>query len=114
MPTNQEPKTPLFELGRIVATRGVAATMENDPKFRDICLRATLRHCTGDFGCTPEEDCTANLADLRDGCLQHGGGRILSRYHPDTDREFYDGDVFIQTLCEAGEIYTCIMYPDEY
>ena len=59
-------KEPLFDMGRLVATRAVAVTMDEDPQFRKRIDAAVLRHISGDFGAIPAEDVTANLEDLKD------------------------------------------------
>lgn len=113
-----ELKEPLFDMGRLVATRAVAVTMDEDPQFRKRIDAAVLRHISGDFGAIPAEDVTANLEDLAAGCLKNGGGRVMSRYHtdgtPDTNGEHRDGDVYIITNNENGTIYTCVLYCNEY
>lgn len=111
-------KEPLFDGGRIVATRAVAERMNEDAKFVQLCNVALLRHICGDFGAIPEEDTAANLAELEAGCLENGGGRVLSRYHtdgtPESVADFLDGDIYIITNNEAGTVYTCLMYCGEY
>lgn len=111
-------KTPLFDLGRVVATRGLSNDMERDEALRNHVLKCITRHACGDFGMMPEEDVEANLQDLNAGVLETGGGRILSRYHTDgTEESVYehlDGDIYVQTLNEEGTVYTCAMYCNEY
>lgn len=110
--------SPLFPLGQIVVTSGVNFRMKDNADFKDVCMKSILRHSTGDFGVISENDTEANMMELQEGCLKHGGGRVLSRYHtdghPDDDDTFYEGDIFIQTYNEQGTVYTVIMLTDEY
>jgi len=61
---------PLFPLGRVCLTAGVAA-LELDPEE---IFRLLHRHHCGDWGNLDDEDKAANDLDLRE------GGRLLSRY----------------------------------
>lgn len=110
--------SPLFALGQLVATSTVNFRMKNNADFQTKCLNAVQRHITGDFGVITESDIESNLQELQEGCLVHGGGRVLSRYHTDEhtddDHTFYDGDIYIQTWNEQGTVYTLIMMTDEY
>lgn len=111
-------KEPLFDMGRVVATRPVSERMEEDKNFEQTVMKCLLRHATGDFGVTPEEDKRANMEELNSGVLEHGGGRILSRYHTDGTTEaeegFREGDIYIQTMKEGETLYTCVLYCEEY
>jgi len=98
---------PLFELGRIVATRPVSLQMDKDESFRKFVFSCLIRHANGDFGVIPEEDVHANLDELIEGVLEEGGGRVLSRYQTDPE------DIYIQTMNENGDVYTCVMYCKE-
>lgn len=111
-------KEPLFDIGRVIATKTVSERMEHDKDFEQVILENIFRHSTGDFGAIQEIDRNSNIEDLKSGVLEHGGGRILSRYHtngvPDTIKDFKEDDIYIQTLREVDTIYTCVMYCNEY
>jgi hypothetical protein len=98
--SNREPQwVPLFELGRIIATRGAIETMER----RGIDYNALLaRHVTGDWGDLVEEDKHEN-----DYAVKHGQ-RIHSAYGTmnDPDR--------LWIITESDRHATTILLPDEY
>ncbi|MFO0849923.1 MAG: hypothetical protein U0871_15415 [Gemmataceae bacterium] len=87
----------LFPLGHIVATPGVADTL--DPA--DVA-GALGRHAAGDWGDVDEHDWEANA-----NAVEHGG-RILSVYHADTNGERF------WVITEADRLTTTVLFPSEY
>jgi hypothetical protein len=88
---------PRFSLGRIVATPGALATME-DQGISPSSLLA--RHVAGDWGNVPPEDAAENELSVR------AGFRILSSYG--------EGDARLWLVSEADRSSTTILRPDEY
>ena len=94
--TLQKP-SPLFRLGRIVATRRVLAHLERHGVVADPFLR---RHVTGDWGDVPAEDAKSNQL-----AVQHGA-RILSSYEVAGERMWL--------ITEADRSVTTLLFPSEY
>ena len=87
---------PLFSLGKLVVTRGVA-----DGEFAlDELLNLVHRHVTGDFGIIDEEDHQENLLSIREGF------RIMSAY--------IINDTKLWVITEADRRSTTILLPEEY
>jgi hypothetical protein len=97
--SNPEPRgVPLFELGRIIATRGAIETMER----RGIDYNALLvRHVTGDWGDLAEED-HENEHAVKHGRLIHSAYGTQD----DPDR--------LWIITESDRHATTILLPDEY
>lgn len=95
-----------FELGRIVATRGVANRMEADPAFHEFCLVSLARHHNGDWGELVPEDWDAN-----DSAIESGDERLLSAY---IYRAEGKADEKIWIITEWDRSATTILYPHEY
>lgn len=89
-----------FELGQIVATRGVAIWATQDPSRSDHLNSMLSRHASGDWGEVCEEDKQANEYALRD------GSRLLSAYT-------VDGTKF-WIITEWDRSVTTVLFPDEY
>jgi len=87
---------PLFPLGRVCMTAGVAA-LELDPEE---IFRLVRRHHCGDWGDLADDDKRANDLDLKE------GGRLLSRY--DTGA----GSFYVIT--EWDRSVTTVMLREEY
>ena len=95
--TPQRPRgEPLFQIGRLVATRGAVDTLTEDEMFT-----ALNRHVRGDWGDVCEEDQAANDDALREEL------RLLSSYHTIDDVKFW-------ILTEADRSATTILLPSEY
>lgn len=88
---------PLFQLGRIVATRGVLKHLEHHGIQADPYLR---RHMRGDWGDVPPQDALANEQAAKE------GSRILSSY------EVAGRKVWLIT--EADRSVTTLLFPSEY
>lgn len=97
--TNElQEKQPLFSLGKVVATPGALAALEEagqDPKeFLD-------RHVTGDWGVVPEEDKQENDWSVENGF------RILSSYLTNKGVKFW-------IITEHDRSVTTLLLPMEY
>lgn len=92
------PSTPRFRLGRIVATPGALAALEEAGQSADELLR---RHVSGDRGCIDAEDQEANEA-----ALEHGA-RLLSAYLLRTGVKCW-------IITEADRSVTTILLPEDY
>lgn len=64
-----------FELGQLVATRGVANLMSDDPVFSDFTRRSLRRFISGDWG----EMCESDKQQNED-ALKHHDNRIFAAY----------------------------------
>jgi hypothetical protein len=98
--SNREPQlVPLFDLGRLIATKGALETMER----RGIDYHALLvRHVTGDWGDRVEEDKHEN-----EYAVKHGQ-RIHSAYGTPNDPDQ------LWIITEPDRHATTILTPDEY
>lgn len=91
---------PLFPLGQVVMTAGVAALLRTDdyfPRLLDHCLK---RHASGDWGNVPKDDKDENDLSVEQGF------RILSSYMLGTEK--------IWIITEADRSSTTVLFPDEY
>ena len=94
-----------MEYGQIVATAGVAASMEEDARFRKELAEAFARYIKKDWGDLDEEDWKLNDESLRSGC------RILAAYNTS------QGKIWIITEAEDDEGHrsaTTFLFPHEY
>ena len=87
---------PLFPIGKLVMTRGVAA----EEFTMDELLNLIRRHVTGDFGEINEADRQENLLSIREGF------RIMSAY------TIHDTKLWVIT--EKDRSATTILLPEEY
>lgn len=92
--------TAKFPLGQVVATRGVAARMEETPAFRTFVACCLARHHEGDWGTMCPEDQELNEQALKD------GDRLMSSYGDEPDK--------IWIITEADRSVTTALFPDEY
>jgi len=95
---NSLPTIPLFPAGRLVATPGALALLEQVNKSP---LEFLSRHLRGDWGDLCPEDKTENELSLQ--C----GFRLLSSYHV-TDTET------LWVITEADRSVTTLLLPGEY
>ena len=86
-------KTPLFSLGQIVRTPGIA-------KFEGRLQNLLIRHQTGDWGDVSNGDKEINNSAVKN------GDRILSAYSLDGEK--------IWIITEWDRSSTCILLPSEY
>jgi hypothetical protein len=87
-----------FELGRLVATPGALAALEEAGESAATYL---ARHATGDYGDLTYGDIRAN-----ESAVKHGD-RILSAYHLKTGVKIY-------VITEADRSSTCVLLPSDY
>lgn len=90
-----------FELGRLVATRGVADMMEKNPQFSKDVTVAFVKYQKCDWGITCEED-----AEMNNEAVKNGNDRILAVYQTS------EGEIWIIT--EWDRSCTTILFPSEY
>ena len=94
----------LFELGQVVATRGVMEATTHE--YRMECLG---RHIRGDWGAVDPEDRKTNFD-----ALTHGN-RILSAYPLDPEKPCKGfGDNTLWIITEADRSSTTFLLPSEY
>jgi hypothetical protein len=95
---NSLPTIPLFSSGRLVATPGALALLEQVNRSP---LEFLSRHLRGDWGDLCQEDKAENELSLK------YGFRLLSSYHL-TDTEM------IWIITEADRSVTTLLLPEEY
>ncbi len=94
----QTKRTPLFDLGQLVATPGALAALE---KAGQNAMDFLSRHVTGNWGELSEEDRTENQFSLEKGF------RLLSSYKTNAGETVW-------VITEADRALTTILLPDEY
>jgi hypothetical protein len=95
---DSQPKTPLFELGRLLTTPGAKAALDEYPGLAEEFLSL---HVTGDWGTLcPEDEVANNLAVLN-------GERILSIYYTPSVVKLY-------LITEWDRSATTFLLPEEY
>ena len=87
---------PLFEIGRLVMTQGVAA-LDLD---MSTLLELVHRHAAGDFGTICDEDRFANIAAVENGL------RVIAAYQL--------GQTKLWIITEADRSSTTILLPEDY
>ena len=92
-----------FRLGRLMMTKGISDTIENNPDFSAIISSALYRHSNCDWGDMSAEDKAANNDAIK------SGERILSSYKTGCADH---GKIWIIT--EADRSVTTILFPEEY
>lgn len=90
-----------FNLGQVVATRGIDNEIQKNGEFAKFVAKSFIRHCNGDWGDLCKEDKAMN-----DSALKNGDDRLLSRY------EFNGEPIYIIT--EWDRSVTTILFADEY
>jgi hypothetical protein len=90
--------TPLFDLGRVVATPGALALLVSAGENPANLLE---RHASGDWGEVPPEDARENERSLK------YGFRILSSYPVGAGERVW-------VITEADRSSTCLLLPSEY
>ena len=91
-----------FDLGMLVATRGVDEKCKEDMAFAIFCYDCVLRHQTGDWGDLCDED-----KEINELALKTGEDRLFSKYD-------YDADTSIYIITEWDRSVTTVLFPDEY
>lgn len=92
--------TPLFALGRVVATPGAFALATSSDANLAALHVLLSRHHAGDWGTVDASDWRANDAAVRD------GDRLLSAYVLDGER--------VWIITEADRSATTVLLPEEY
>jgi hypothetical protein len=96
--------TPLFKLGRVVATTGALGQTGHEQR-----LIYLGRHLSGDFGCICPEDVQTNRDAIKN------GDRILSAYPIDPSKSSKGyGDNTLWIITESDRSVTTFLLPDEY
>ena len=98
MIASNNPNQPRFSLGRIVATPGALAALEESGESASTFIR---RHHCGDWGEVCPEDATSNEEALAN------GERVFSVYHTATKEKLY-------LITEADRSSTCLLRASEY
>lgn len=92
-----------FELGRLTATYGISAAMEDDAAFQRFVAASLNRYRSCDWGELSATDRQAN-----DAAVRNGSDRILAAY---ISKELQKK---IWIITEADRSYTTVMMPQEY
>jgi len=95
---NSLPTIPLFPSGRLVATPGALALLEQTDKLP---VEFLSRHLRGDWGDLDEEDKTENELSLKYGL------RLLSSYQVSESEKLW-------VITEADRSVTTLLLPAEY
>jgi hypothetical protein len=95
---NSLPTIPLFPSGRLVATPGALALLEQTKKLP---VEFLSRHLRGDWGDLDEEDKTENELSLKYGL------RLLSSYQVSESEKLW-------VITEADRSVTTLLLPAEY
>lgn len=93
---------PKFEIGQLVATRGIADRMSSDKEFAEFVLASLKRYTRCDWGDTCEEDKRENDYALKN------GERLLAVYVSQKS------DATIWIITEWDRSATTILLPEEY
>ena len=93
-----------YELGQLVATRGVANMMSDDPAFSAFARRSLKRFISGDWG----EMCESDRRQIED-ALKHHDNRIFAAYE---NAEHAAWKIWIIT--EWDHSATTLLFPREY
>ena len=91
----------IFDIGKVVATRGVHERMTQDLQFMEFIGRCLGRHVEGDWGEVCKEDREINQEALII------GNRVMSVYsHVDNTK--------VWVITEADRSVTTVLFPEEY
>ena len=91
-------------LGQLVATRGVAEAMRENPDFNAFVSTSLQRYLECDWGEMADED-----KALNDSAVKNGDDRILAAYKNSGPKAWK-----IWIITEWDRSYTTILFPDEY
>jgi hypothetical protein len=91
-------RSPLFDLGQLVATPGALAALE---KSGQSLMEFLSRHVTGDWGEIPEEDRKENQFSLEKGF------RLMSSYKTSAQDTLW-------VITEGSRSHTTLLLPSEY
>lgn len=93
-----------FEIGRLVATAGVAATMKENKGFAEFVNRSLARFLGCDWGEMDDSD-----KDQNESALKNNNDRLFASYE---NKEHPDWKLWIIT--EWDHSATTLLFPDEY
>ena len=93
-----KPNQPRFKLGRVVATPGALAALEESGESASGFLK---RHHSGDWGDVCPEDSEANEEALKN------GERVFSVYHTAKNEKLF-------VITEADRSSPCVLLSEEY
>ena len=92
-----------FELGRLTATYGISAAMEDNAAFQRFIAASLYRYQSCDWGELSATDRQAN-----DAAVRNGSDRILAAYVSKELRKK------IWIITEADRSYTTVLFPQDY
>jgi hypothetical protein len=98
MIASNKPNQPRFSLGRVVATPGALAALEESGETASTFIK---RHNCGDWGDVCSDDAEANEEAIA------SGERVFSVYHTKLKQKLY-------VITEADRSSTCVLLPEEY
>ncbi len=93
-----------FELGQLVATRGVADLMDENKAFSDFARRSLRRFISGDWG----EMCESDKRQNEDALKKHDN-RIFAAYENAGDATWK-----LWIITEWDHSATTLLFPSEY
>lgn len=91
----------MFNLGKIIATRSILDTMENNDKFYTEVMVAMNRYIKCDWGNLCDED-----KEINDRAVKNDDDRILAAYNTSKGR--------IWIITEWDRSCTTVLFPNEY
>ena len=112
MPTIVDPKDPLFPLGRVVMTVGVARVAEKSEAFNVFVLSTLPRHAQRDWGELGNEDHQANDQALIDGERIFSSYQLGPRLLVDAPIDNEQNQLWL--IAEADRSITTILWPHNY
>lgn len=96
-----------FEIGRLVSTRAVWETMEENREFKKFVSGCLSRYILYDWGDTCPEDWKLNNQAVRD------GDRVMAVYNiPDEIEDIFENQLWIIT--ESDRAVTTMLFPSDY
>ena len=96
-----------FEIGRVVATRNVWETIEENEEFKKFVSGCLSRYILYDWGDTCPEDWEMNNQAVRN------GDRVLAVYDiPDELEDTFENHLWIIT--ESDRTVTTLLFPSDY
>lgn len=96
-----------FEIGKVVCTRAVWETMEENEVFKRFVSGCLSRYILYDWGDTCPEDWKLNNQAVRD------GDRVMAVYNiPDEIEDIFENQFWIIT--ESNRTVTTMLFPSDY
>ncbi len=100
-----------YDLGRVVATAGVAELQTKDPIFTRFLVKCLDRYLNNDWGDLDEEDKSMNDYAAGNG---PNHGRIFASYNFPDDNNWGTGEEKLWIITEWDHSATTILFPGEY